>query len=426
MISKARNRSRCVPRLLLVAMVLGSAQFSLPTPQASAQSLPQASAESVTLVPNDWPLKPLELSHGDRFRLVFLTSTTRNAMSSDINDYHTFVQERAENGHHAIRSHSNAFRALVSTAGTDARTATQTTGLGGDPMYWLNGDKLAHSPADFYDGTWASVRTMDEVGREVRISSSSSLQQGHVFTGSNADGSTGNADGKYYTVGPYKTDLTKDGGSAIVGYIDRESQNSSSPIKATNSPRNWSRSNSLQFYAVSLPFQVKPTITISALGSTLAGVSEGETINFTLTTNGSNGWGGAQDVNVRVVGDPAGLVDPDDRDQTIRATSSPQTHDVTLQTLVDPGSSSGTVTIEIVAGDSYEIGAASKIEIPVTNEPVYSGRLLEVEGASATEGKDLRFTLSWPSEFQVHDSLIGEVKVSAALGGGLHDYRKCR
>ena len=52
-----------------------------------------------TFVADTWDLIPSGLSVGDSFRLLFLSSTTRNASSSSIGTYNTFVQNRAAAGH---------------------------------------------------------------------------------------------------------------------------------------------------------------------------------------------------------------------------------------------------------------------------------------------------------------------------------------
>ena len=105
----------------------------------------------------DWALKPSAVVEGDLFRLIFATSTTRNATSTDIADYNTFVQNAAAAGHTAIRSYSAGFRVVGCTASVDARNNTSTTHTSTDtgvPIYWLNGAKVADDYADFYDGSW--------------------------------------------------------------------------------------------------------------------------------------------------------------------------------------------------------------------------------------------------------------------------------
>ena len=78
------------------------------------------------IVPLDWSLKPTGLAQGSQFRLLFLSSTKRDASSTDIADYNTFVQDRAEAGHTDIQGYSAGFRAVGCTADTDARDNTAT------------------------------------------------------------------------------------------------------------------------------------------------------------------------------------------------------------------------------------------------------------------------------------------------------------
>ena len=102
-------------------------------------------------------LSPPGLGVGDSFRLLFVTSTGRNASSSNIADYSRFVQGRAAAGHSAVRSFSSKFRVLASTHSVDARdhTGTRYTSTNkGVPIYWLDGDKVADDYEDFYDGSW--------------------------------------------------------------------------------------------------------------------------------------------------------------------------------------------------------------------------------------------------------------------------------
>ena len=118
----------------------------------------------VAMVPPDWSLIPVGVLPGQQFRLIFLTSTTRDASSSDIDVYNAFIQNRAAAGHEAIREYRNGFRVVGSTASVDARDNTVTTGTG-VRIYWLNGNKVADNYADFYDGGWDDeVAPRDESG----------------------------------------------------------------------------------------------------------------------------------------------------------------------------------------------------------------------------------------------------------------------
>ena len=104
-------------------------------------------------VPHGWSLIPAGLGAGDKFRLLFLSSTKTNAQSYDIADYNTFIRGLAAAGHTDIQTYSSGFRAVGCTADSDARDNTATTGTG-VRIYWLGGNKVADNYADFYDGNW--------------------------------------------------------------------------------------------------------------------------------------------------------------------------------------------------------------------------------------------------------------------------------
>ena len=92
----------------------------------------------VVYIPLDWDLKPADIGPGERFRLIFLSSTKRNAASSDIETYNTFVQNQAAAGHANIQDHASSFRVVGCTQAVDARdnTGTNTNGPG-VPIYWV-------------------------------------------------------------------------------------------------------------------------------------------------------------------------------------------------------------------------------------------------------------------------------------------------
>ena len=144
------------------------------------------------MVPADWALKPADLGAGEQFRLMFVSSTTRDALSTDIADYNTFVSTRAAAGVTAMQTYANDFTALVSTASVNARTNTLTRATDTDaPIYRARSgtvsanDRVAVDYADFYDGTWpTSAIGYDESGNLVNIG------QQHFWTGTNVDGTT--------------------------------------------------------------------------------------------------------------------------------------------------------------------------------------------------------------------------------------------
>ncbi len=105
-------------------------------------------------VPYDWPLKPAGLGVGDRFRLHFITKTTRDATSKNIADYNTFVQSACVSGGvQAIQPYCSDFRAVGSTqklaSGTSAMDNTYTNwtrAKRGLPIYWMNSQALSADP----------------------------------------------------------------------------------------------------------------------------------------------------------------------------------------------------------------------------------------------------------------------------------------
>ena len=150
-------------------------------------------ATAQTEVPADWALKPADIDAGEQFRLMFITSTTRNAISTDITDYNTFVSTRAAAGVTAIQAYANDFTALVSTETVNARTNTLTRATDTDaPIYWVRSgtvsanSRAADDYADFYDGTWQNSSSF---GR-TESGGLSSFFTVRLWTGTNTNGTT--------------------------------------------------------------------------------------------------------------------------------------------------------------------------------------------------------------------------------------------
>ena len=146
-------------------------------------------AAVTTEVPNNWSLKPTGLNTGDRFRLLFLSSTKRDGTATDIATYNTFIQNLAAAGHTDIRDYSAGFRVVGCTAAVDARDNTATTYTTSDkgvPIYWLNGAKAADEYEDFYDGSWDDeANDKNESGTDAH---ETSIQSNFPSTGCNHDG----------------------------------------------------------------------------------------------------------------------------------------------------------------------------------------------------------------------------------------------
>ena len=157
------------------------------TETATVDVVVAAGAED-TEVPSNWSLVPQGLGVGDRFRLIFISSGTRNGASSDIADYNTFVQTAAAAGHADIQQYSSTFRVVGSTADVDARDNTATTYTADDKgvaIYWLGGNKVVDDYEDFYDGDWDDeANAKDESGSN----RTTSFGTHYPYTGSDHDG----------------------------------------------------------------------------------------------------------------------------------------------------------------------------------------------------------------------------------------------
>ncbi len=123
---------------------------------------------------------PLALSPGDQYRLAFVTSTTRDATSSNIADYNAFVTTAA-NSQTDLLALGATWKAIASTNSVDARdnTATNPTSTG-VPIFLLDGTtKIADGNSDLWDGS---------IDFPLNIFEDGSVASGSVWTGSIAIG----------------------------------------------------------------------------------------------------------------------------------------------------------------------------------------------------------------------------------------------
>ena len=161
-------------------------------------------AVPTTDVPVNWSLVPSGLQEGDQFRLLFISSSSRNASPTSIDTYNAWIQNLAAAGHTDIQGYSSTFNVVGSTADVDARDNTGTTYTSGSsykgvPIYWLNGNKVADDYEDFYDGGWdeeASMRTQAGTSRAApqTLWTGSGHNGTKARTGNNNSRALGNSD----------------------------------------------------------------------------------------------------------------------------------------------------------------------------------------------------------------------------------------
>ena len=161
-----RPAAKCLRRELAAALLFLPLLAMSPTGAEAEVECSSANADGSYTVPYDWGLKPSGLTSGANFRLIFVTSTKRDATATDIATYNMFVQTRAKAGHSEITdSCGDNFTVLGSTATVNVRTNTRTRSSDTDAsIYWLKGVKVADNYADLYDGSWDSKAATLETG----------------------------------------------------------------------------------------------------------------------------------------------------------------------------------------------------------------------------------------------------------------------
>jgi len=132
---------------------------------------------------------PVGLNPGDQYRLVFVTSTTRDATSANLADYNAFVTAAANSVSELAALGAN-WRAIASTAGNpNARTNTNTDFAvdgAGVKIFLLDGTTIvADDNQDLWDGTLDNAINRDESGA---VLAGSGFPDAGVWTGTSFTG----------------------------------------------------------------------------------------------------------------------------------------------------------------------------------------------------------------------------------------------
>ena len=183
-------------RRALAAWALALPLLALSAPQVQANNPGCSRADGKYQAHENWALTPSNLNEGDKFRLLFASSTTRDARAATNGVYDDFVENRAKAGHSAITDGcAGKFTALISTQGWSARQNTATRATDTDAsIWWLAGQKVADDYADFYDGSWDSRNHKNEYGTRTSHDRvwTGSLNNGNVHPTQRAGLSIGN------------------------------------------------------------------------------------------------------------------------------------------------------------------------------------------------------------------------------------------
>ena len=160
-------------------------------------------------VPADWALKPADIRAGGQFRLMFVSSTSRDATSTNIIDYNRVVRSRAGSAAE-ISSYARDFNALVSTSSVNARENTLTRGADPEaPIYWVRsgavdaGSRVVDGYTGLYAGTWSTGATgYSESGDSVDLNADRFWTGTELGGGTDGSGFLGAADVRYWVFDP--------------------------------------------------------------------------------------------------------------------------------------------------------------------------------------------------------------------------------
>jgi len=112
---------------------------------------------------------PTGLYLGDQFRLVFVTSTTRDALSTNIADYNAFVTAAAT-AVPELNALGTTWTAIGSTGAVNANVNTLTRSTDPSyPIYNLADQLVASGNVDLWDGTIQNAIHMNELGSSVAV-----------------------------------------------------------------------------------------------------------------------------------------------------------------------------------------------------------------------------------------------------------------
>lgn len=125
--------------------------------------------------------RPPGLLEGDEYRLAFVTSVGRDALSTEINDYNAFVQSVADAS--LLGRDNVTWRAIASTADVHAwdNTLTNRNLLGnGVPVYHPDGSRIASGNQDIWD-TYGYPKQNRKF--PIGFTESGDPYEGYVYTG---------------------------------------------------------------------------------------------------------------------------------------------------------------------------------------------------------------------------------------------------
>ncbi|WP_419924442.1 Calx-beta domain-containing protein [Candidatus Poriferisocius sp.] len=369
------------------------------------------------VVPADWPLAPSGLSGGDSFRLLFVTSQTRNAASATIGEYDLFAQALVSAGHTAVVPYAGLFKVVGSTPTVDARDHTATTFTPadkGDPVYWLaptaNTAKAADDYEDFYDGGWANENAPRD-----ESSAAATISTGGYFTGSDTDGTAASG-----------AELGAAGAANAGVRIGKLNDSGAGVGPLSAATQTVAKNSARPLYALSPVFTVSPGPEISIAAGT-SPVTEGTPASFTVMADSAPGANLTINLSVAETSTGGGdfVATGDEgsgKSVTILAGQTTATFTVaTTQDTVDEPDGGVSVTVE--AGSGYTLSASdSSDSVVVSDNDSFSLTLSRDAGASIDEGASTGYTLTFSRALGAGQS-VTKMLTTGGTATWWNDYR---
>ena len=355
-------------------------------------------------VPANWGLIPSELGVGDRFRLIFITSGTRDGSSTDIADYNTFVQTAAAAGHADIQDYSSTFRVVGSTAGVDARDNTYTADDTGVAIYWLGGAKVADDYADFYDGEWDDEANAKDESGNVRITSGSA---DWPFTGSTHDGI------ESFNFANHSKAL----GANLVR-VGQPNDASGGPLSSDETP---GKANTRPFYGLSAVFVVQPNVAPAFTSDATFSVEENQTAAGTVAATDADAGdavtyavtGGADLARFQIVAATGALTFASAPDH-----ESPTDADTNSVYLVTVTATGGTGNRALTATQDITVTVTDVDETPEVDSVVVTSTPTAAQTYGAGETIEVTVT------FDQAVTVTGTPRIKLRVGGGSPQQQK--
>jgi hypothetical protein len=226
-------------------------------------------------------LVPSGLAPGSQYQLIFVTSGTTNAESSDINYYNNFVQNAA-NAAGIGTSLGITWTAIASTDSVNALTNAPSLG----PVYDLAGNLITQSSLySTFNTPLTNLPVIDEYGANILSVNNNAGIAGGVWTGTTAVGTGATigyaeADGTLGVPNPYPMYV----GYSVFGDLGANNVNQGGPIAWLTSQAYPPLDNPTGF------IQAQPTeLSLYGLSSVLTvprGISTPEPTTFTLLASG--------------------------------------------------------------------------------------------------------------------------------------------